>query len=172
MPRARTIWGSLLAALPLSDATAGTTTDSLLVTATVASSCQINSVATLAFGTYDPLIIHSDRTGTDLSANGLLTLSCTRSSLAVITLGQGAHPAPGSTDAVPLRQMKSGDLVLAYELFQDASHAIRWGNGPDDAVQLTGSGGVDPVALHGVIRKGQNVPAGSYTDIVIVTVTF
>ena len=155
------------------EATAGTTTNNLLVTATVANSCAINSATALAFGTYDPVGANSASVGTDLTANnGLLTITCTRSASTTITLGQGINPANGSTDTAPLRQMKLGNYVLAYTLYQDAGHTSDWGNTLGTAVQRIASGGPDSITVYGVVPRGQSVPAGSYTDIVVVTVTF
>jgi len=89
-----------------------------------------------------------------------------------ITLGQGQNPSPGSTDTNPVRRMTDGDgNYLLYELYQDESNTIIWGNTDQTGLSLTGTGSASNVNLYIKIPAGQNVPAGNYQDTVQVTAT-
>jgi len=148
---------------------AGTQTANLSVTATVAANCTITT-APVAFGAYDPVVANAT---TPLDGTGTVTVTCTTGSATTITLGQGTNPATGSTDAAPLRQMKdSGTDVLAYALYQDNGRTTVWGNTAGTGVADTGNGAAQNVTVYGAVAAGQNVPAASYSDTVVATVTF
>ncbi|WP_107805787.1 Csu type fimbrial protein [Nodularia spumigena] len=84
-----------------------------------------------------------------------------------ITLGQGQNPSTGSTDTQPVRRMTDGaGNYLLYELYQDESRTIIWGNTDKTALSLTGTGSASNVNLYIKIPAGQNVPAGNYQDTV------
>jgi spore coat protein U-like protein len=148
-------------------ASAATQTSDLHVSATVAASCTIDASAGLAFGTYDPIVTNAS---TDLAATGSLDTTCTNGFDATVTLGQGANAGAGSTDSAPVRRMTDGTNFLNYELYTAADHATVWDNTTGTTVTETGA----PVTtdVFGVVTAGQNVPAGSYTDTVVATVTF
>lgn len=148
---------------------AGTATSNLSVTATVSANCTITT-APVAFGPYDPIVTNAT---SPLDGSGTVSVTCTNGSAVKITLGQGSNAASGSTDAAPLRQMKdSGTDVLAYSLYQDTGRSTVWGNTPSTGVAETGTGAVQNVTVYGAVAAGQNVPAASYSDTVIATVTF
>ncbi len=148
---------------------AGTATSNLSVTATVSANCTI-STAPVAFGAYDPIVANAT---SPLNGTGTVTVTCTNGSAATITLGQGTNAASGSTDAAPLRQMKdSSTHVLAYSLYQDTGRTTVWGNTAGTGVAETGTGAVQNVTVYGAVPAGQNVPAASYSDTVVATVTF
>ena len=148
---------------------AGTQTSNLLVTATVSANCSITT-APVAFGAYDPVTANAT---TALTSTGTVTVTCTTGSTGTITLGQGANPGGGSTDIAPARQLKdAGTDVLAYSLFQDVGHATVWGNTAGTGVASLGTGTTAAVTVYGSIAAGQNVPAGSYSDTVVATVSF
>lgn len=148
---------------------AGTATSNLSVTATVTANCSI-STAPVAFGSYDPV---SANATSPLNGSGTITVTCTSGDAAKITLGQGSNPGTGSTDAAPVRQMKdTGTDVLAYALYQDSGRTTVWGNTAATGVAQTGTGSAQNVTVYGAVTAGQNVPAGSYSDTVVATVTF
>ncbi|CAM4451866.1 MULTISPECIES: fruiting body development fimbrial-like coat protein PRU [Myxococcus] len=159
-----------------SSAEAATATANLNVTANVGGSCAIGSGGgggTLNFGTYDPIIVNS-ALGIDLFGTGTLSVQCTLLGTAVITLGQGLHPASGSTDAAPQRRMRntaSADY-LAYGLNQDVTRLIGWGNTAGSGLPFLGTGLPVPVLVYGTVPRGQNVPSGTYNDTVVATITF
>lgn len=143
---------------------AGTATSNLSVSATVANNCTIETPS-LPFSSYDP--------NYNASITGSILAYCTTGSSATITLGQGANAASGSTDASPSRRLSNGSGVfLNYNLYQDSPATVIWGNtdGTGVVINDTGTGAVKTV--YGKIPSGQKVPAGSYTDTVVATITF
>ena len=146
---------------------AATSTANLAVSATVAANCTI-SAGSVAFGAYDPIVANAAAAKT---ATGTVTTTCTNGSAAYITLSQGLHAAGGSTDAAPLRQMISGTNALKYFLYSDLSSAV-WGNTGSSGKADTGTGVASALTVYGSIPAAQNVPAGTYADTVVATVTF
>lgn len=144
-----------------------TAVSNLNVSATVTSTCSISAGA-LAFGGYDPVV------GAQVDGQATLSVSCTKGATATITLGQGANAAGGSTDQAPVRRMKdAGSNNLAYSLFSDASRSTVWGNTAGTGVGYTSTGSAAAsIIVYGRIAAAQDLPAGSYTDTVIATVTF
>lgn len=150
-------------------AEAGTATSNLNVTATVSANCTVTTNA-VAFGAYDPV---SANASSALNGTGAVIVTCTSGSLAAIALGQGANAAAGSTDVDPARRMKDATTnYLSYELFTDAARTLEWGNTPLTDVDHIGTGTQTSITVYGRVPAAQNVPAGSYTDTVVATVTF
>jgi len=149
-------------------ARAGAAQEDLAVSASVADNCVIETTP-LAFGSYDPITTHA---ASELTGTGTVTVTCTSGASAVVKLGQGANSDTGSTDAAPARRMKSGANYLAYALFSDTLREVLWGNTAGTGVAHTGDGAAEVLTVYGSIGAGQNVPAGTYTDTVVATVTF
>jgi spore coat protein U-like protein len=148
---------------------AATATSNLAVTASVTANCTI-ATAPVAFGAYDPV---SANATTALSGTGTVNVTCTSGASTTITLGQGANADVGSTDAAPARRMNDGGTnYLSYALYQDSGHTTVWGNTVGTGVAKTGTGVQVGVTVYGAVTAGQNVPAGSYSDTVVATVTF
>lgn len=138
------------------------------VTTTVNPDCTI-STSPLQFGNYNPVGTH--RTN-PLDNQGAVIVSCTPGAITTITMGQGLNAGPGSTDAAPLRRMASGANRLSYTLFQDTGRTTLWGNTAGTGLGYTGTGSSSNLGVFGRVAAGQNVPAGSYTDTVVATITF
>jgi spore coat protein U-like protein len=148
---------------------AGTATSNLSVTATVAANCSITT-APVAFGSYDPVTANAT---SPLTSTGTVTVLCTSGASGTITLGQGSNPGTGSSDTAPVRQLKdAGTDVLGYTLYQDTGRTTVWGNTAGTGVASTGTGTANAITVYGSVAAGQNVPAGSYSDTVVATVTF
>jgi spore coat protein U-like protein len=153
------------------NAWAGTGTTSFNVTATVVNDCIINST-NIAFGNYDPT------SAVALTAQGSVTAKCTKGDSVSVALGQGANPAPGSTAAVPARQMNNGANVLPYHIYIAAAPSVtEWGTGTvgtnEPAAQTSTSVATAlTFTTYGSLPAGTDVPAGAYSDTVIATVTF
>lgn len=144
-------------------------TGNLSASSTVVNNCTV-STAPVAFGDYDP-VSANDATARD--ATGTVTVTCTSGAAATVKLGQGANADPGSTDAAPLRRLTDGTNFLSYQLYSDAGRTTVWGNDGATDVDHTGTGAAVDLTVYGRIAAGQNtVPAGSYTDTVLVTVSF
>lgn len=150
-------------------ADAATATDNLSVTASVAANCSI-STAAVAFGAYDPIVTNASAA---LDGTGTVSVTCTDGASTTITLAQGANADVGSTDDAPVRRMNDGGTnYLAYLLYSDAGRTTVWGNTAPTGLAHTGSGLVTNLTVYGRTTGGQNVPAGSYSDTVIATITF
>ena len=130
-------------------------------------SCSIGNVTSVAFGAYDPF------SGIDLDSTGSLTYQCSGvgpSDTIVIHLGRG-----GSSGFFP-RQMSNGGATLSYNLFLDASRLSVWGDGTGGTSLY---GPVTPpessnttVNIFGRIPAGQNIPVGSYSDTLVITLIY
>ncbi len=164
---------ALLAGLSLiaSPARAGTATSNMAVSMTVAANCTISAGA-LSFGGYDPITANAS---TNLNGTAGLSVSCTGGAAGVITLGQGSNGATSSSDSAPLRQASNGagtPSFLSYALYQDTGRTTVWGNTAGTGASYTGTGSQTLVTVYASVAAGQNVPAGSYSDTVVATVTF
>lgn len=156
---------AVLLALCVSNTHADTATGNLSVTASVSKTCTLTTTA-VAFGTYDPAA------GTDTTATGAVTVTCTSGTGYTVALDAGANPGTaGDTDT---RRMKANTSdYLPYLLYQDAAHTTPWGNsGGEILTGQIGDGSAQTIDVHGVVLKNQYVAAGSYVDTVIVTVTY
>jgi spore coat protein U-like protein len=87
-----------------------------------------------------------------------------------LKMGQGLHPAPGSTDNNPLRRMRNGSYYATYQLYEDAVHTLIWDNRGND-VKTTR---VFPytATVYGRIPGLQTVSPGVYSDTIVATVHF
>ena len=147
------------AALLTAPTQAATSTGSLTVTATVASTCSVNS-PTLAFGTYNPASV-SDST-TDIS------VTCTNTTPYTVGLDAGSGTGASVTD----RKMMNGANLLNYTLYSDAGRTANWGNTTGVWKSATGNGAAQVHTVYGRIPASQYVDPGSYSDTVVITVTY
>jgi spore coat protein U-like protein len=133
------------------------------VSATVQSSCLISASA-MAFGSYDPV------NASPTNATSSITVTCTTGTSFVVGLSAGS--ATGAT--VSARQMSNAAPRLNYSLFTDSSRTSNWGNTPgvDALAPVTATGSPSVITVYGRIAAQQNIPAGSYSDTVTVTVTY
>jgi spore coat protein U-like protein len=141
-------------------AAAETETGQLTVSASVLSGCALIG-GTLDFGNY----ISGQES--DLDATGEIRF--------VNCIGTLRFELDGGGNGnVNDRKMRGADGTLDYQIYTSASRNSVWGMGGNAFVLplngATPSSGFVPV--HGRIRGGQAVPAGNYTDIVNITLTF
>lgn len=153
--------------LSLGTTHANTNTANLSVSAQVTSTCSITA-GSLAFPNYDPVA------AAQVDGSAALTVSCTKGASVALTLGEGAHAGTGSTPAAPVRRMADASSnFLGYTLYTDAGRSTVWGNTGATGVSYTSTtSAANPVSVYGRIAASQDVPAGSYTDTVVATVTF
>ena len=148
---------------------AATATSNLSVTASVSANCSISTSA-VAFGAYDPVGTHA---ASPLNGTGSVSVTCTSGASTTVTLGQGSNADTGSTAAAPLRRMKdAGTNFLSYALYSDTGRTTTWGDTAPTGLPHTGTGTLTALTVYGQIPAGQNVPATSYSDTVVATVTF
>lgn len=153
---------ALVSALALTglNVSAATVTDNLSVTATVIKNCSIDATASLlAFGDYDAVVANLSA-AKDAAAS--VDVTCTDGATGVL-LGAG-----NGTDFVGTRRMSSGANRLPYELYSDAGRTTAFGT----AEPVTADGTAQTIDIYGRIPAGNAAPVGSYTDTVVMTVTF
>lgn len=144
-------------------AKAATASTTIAVSATVQASCTVSATA-LTFGSYNPL------SSTPLDATSTITVNCTTGTS--YTVGLNAGGTSGAT--VTTRQMLQSANTLNYSLFRDSGHTNNWGNTPgtDTPASVIATTSAAATTVYGRIPALQNVPAGSYTDTVQVTVNY
>jgi len=148
-------------------AQAGTTGTSFAVTATVVNSCVVNSASAMAFGNYDVNL-------GAVTSTSAININCTKSDTYTIALNYGANGGSAAN-----RIMANGTNLLDYNLFVDSGYANVWNSTCGSGMNCDGGTGAGPgvgnaqsYTVYGKIPAGQNVPAGSYSDTITVTVTF
>ena len=147
------------AILPLAIASvpaqAGTTTSTFQVTATVVTSCVINSAGTLGFGNYDV------NAGAAITGTSTINVNCTKNTPYTIALNYGIH---GGTAANRIMQ-DAGTDTLNYNLYTDSGYTLVWnsscgaGNNCDSGTGAgPGVGNQQTYTVYGQLPAGQNVP--------------
>ncbi|MET3441077.1 spore coat protein U-like protein [Variovorax paradoxus] len=123
-----------------------------------AAQCTVSTTG-LAFGAYAPFSTAPN------NSNGSVQITCDAVASYSIALATGGS---GSFD----RAMASGTYRLKYNVFTEPSRTIVWGDGTGGSSSVTGSGTAATIPLFGRIPARQNVGVGSYTDTLIVTVSY
>lgn len=123
-----------------------------------ASQCSV-AVVGVTFGNYD---VFSSQ---DTDVAGTITVSCQSASTYSISLSPGV----GSLVA---RRMTNGVNQLAYNLFTDPQRLTIWGDGSAGTTTVNATGTGASYTVFGRIPAGQNAYVGSYSDTIIVTVTY
>ena len=144
---------------------------------THAATCTI-STAGVAFATYDPTVV------TAATMTGTVSLNCTyilTGASATLTL------AAGSSGTFANRTMVLSARSLTYNLYLDAGHTQVFGDGTAGTATFTGcylglsfpcpgggntSGMAFAVPVYGLVPAGQDLPAGTYADTMVLTVTY
>lgn len=155
---------ALCTASVASPAVAGTRTTDMDVSATVTGNCTI-SASELAFPDVDTL------SGTAVTGTGGLSVRCTNGTgwTAAADIGDGSGASYTN------RRMTAGGNTLNYNLFTSGTYGTVWGDGTGGSATIggTGTGSVQNITIHGRIPAGQTaVPAGDYTDLIGITVTY
>lgn len=173
---------AVVMASAMGNASAATTASTLSVTATVQNQCVVTTgTMTLANsgGVIQPAI-HVEGVG-----SAVISAKCTKgTTIGFIQLDKGANPV-GTTSFV--RHLKNGAYTMAYQLCSDSGTtcATPWGDtsGNTDGLgnyfsPTTGNvsaSNATPLTftVYGVLPiSSQDVPAGTYTDTVNVTVNY
>jgi spore coat protein U-like protein len=146
-------------------ANAGSSNANLLVTATVQTACAFGTV--LSPATSFPLSfgIFSIGTGGDKDVAATVDVEC--AAITPFTLRAGG--TPGS------RTMSDGGTgTLIYDIYTDAGRTIPMGNTVANQISSPGSSGITAVSIFGRIPQAGNAlaPLGTYTDTVLLTLTF
>jgi spore coat protein U-like protein len=140
--------------------------------AAVTFTCTVSATG-VAFGSYNPLNSVGD------SAVGSWTVTCNAIGSGSATVAGTLTLSTGSSGSYATRTMKSGSNALKYNIYLTPSYAQIIGDGsagtyaPSDSGTVT-AGQVYQVTgnMYGLMPPLQDVPAGSYTDAIVVTVTY
>lgn len=130
-----------------------------LLFAPIASATCSLGVQGVNFGDYDFL------SSQNLDSVGHVTVTCDVSASFTISLSTGAGTYASRT-------MQSGTHQLHYNLFTDAAHTIVWGDGTGGSATVSGSGTSIDEIVYGSVPAGQNPYVGTYSDTIVVTLTF
>jgi spore coat protein U-like protein len=138
-----------------------------LLTAAPAHGCTV-SLSGVSFGAYD------GRDAAPDDSSGTITALCPpniRAPVIAIEAGQSGSFFP--------RTLRSGGSTLSYNLFTSLARTTVWGNGAGGTATVTLTGGTVNAGtrqltrtIYGRIPPLQNVPAGTYSDTLMVTITF
>jgi len=139
----------------------GETAGQLVVSVNVVASCRLSlDTAALSFGDVQQGAAAAD-------ARAELGVTCSRQQPYAIGFDYGEH-AQGAR-----RRMSNGSAEVEYELYADAAHQQPIGpRGSGSELRGTGDGTQQRLPVYGRLEVGQNTPAGTYTDVVRMTVTW
>jgi spore coat protein U-like protein len=140
----------------------GNASTSFTVSATVVSNCNV-SAANLNFGTVGTLTSNVD-------ASSTMNVTCTNG--APYDVGLSAGNGTGAT--VTNRKMTSGGgATVNYALYQNSGRTTNWGNTVGtDTVSGTGTGSAQALTVYGRIPSQVTPAPATYTDTIVVTVTY
>lgn len=130
----------------------------------LAVTCAITSTGSVSFGSYNSL------NGVPTDSVGNIVVDCDKEPKdAVATISSG------NSGTSLQRKMANGGSFLNYNLYTNSSRTTVWGNGSSGTGVVTF--GVKPqshyvLPIYGRIPPLQNVPKGSYSDVLLVTITF
>lgn len=144
---------------------AGSGTANVNVSASVVNDCNINASYTLAFGNYDPVVTNAS-SGSDLTANGSIGVTCTKNDSVTISLSNGSNYAS------PNRRMNNGTNYLSYNIYTTSGLSTIWNS--TNTVSLTSSSALSATnfTLYGDVPKGQDLAAAAFADTVVATITY
>lgn len=123
-----------------------------------AATCNV-SPQSVNFGNYDTLA------SATVDGVGNVSVTCDAETTFTIALGTG-------TGTYSARQMTSGANVLEYNLHTDASRLTVWGDGSAGTATVARTAATAEVTVYGRLPARQNVPAGQYSDTLVVTVSY
>jgi len=154
----------LLLAPACASLTSPSSTFSFTVSANVINDCTIAST-NINFGTAGIL-------SSTLAATGTLTVACTNNDAYSIAISAGAGSGASVADRVMTRS--GGTDKIHYQLYQNASYSLPWGDGTNGTTALTGTGtgSSQSVTVYARVLPQTTPQAGTYIDTVIATITY
>ncbi|MGN7964212.1 Csu type fimbrial protein [Brucella sp. 22210] len=129
------------------------------VTANVDRTCTV-SATSINFGNHGVLTSNVD-------ATGALSVSCTTNLPYSVSLNGGL-----SNTTPTQRRMTLGSNAVIYGLYTNAARSIPWGNTTGQIVTGTGTGTAQSLTVYGRVAPQTTPPPGTYSDTVVVTVSY
>ncbi|MFN7643404.1 MAG: spore coat U domain-containing protein [Burkholderiales bacterium] len=159
----RIVLATLLAGIG-APALAATATSTFTVNGTVVATCSVSATA-LNFGASIPTPVNSN-----IDATSTITATCSNAVPFSVALNAGN----GAGATVVTRKMSSGPNTVNYAMYTDAGRTTVWGDGtPGSSINtLTGTGAAQAIPVYGRIPTGQTPAIGTYSDTILVTLTF
>lgn len=127
----------------------------------------------VVFGSYNP------QSASPRDSTGTVTVTCV---VGISLLDSAAYDiklSAGNSGSYVARQLNLVSSSLNYNLYVDSARTQVWGNGTggtsyrSDAYScLLGCTEIRNYTVYGRIPAQQNIAAGAYTDVIIVTVTY
>lgn len=114
----------------------------------------------ISFGNYDVF------NPAPVSSTGRITVSCNRTSSYTITA------STGNSGNFLLRQMSFGSYRLAYNLYINNTYSTVWGNGNTGTAAIVNTAVSGTHTIFGQLPARQNVASGTYSDTLIVILSF
>lgn len=134
------------------------------------------STSGVAFGVYDATL------GTPNDATGPLTVTCAHVSGGATRVSYALALSTGSSGSYAQRLLRAGAATLNYNLFDSATRTRVWGNGTGGTGLVGGTLVVGPGTgnnnrqvshpVYGRIPAQQDAATGTYSDSILVTLTF
>lgn len=132
------------------------------VSATVTANCSV-SATPMNFGSSGSLASAA------VDAAAAVSVSCSNGTAYTVSLSAGF----GSGATVAARKMAAGFNSITYSLYRDSGRTQVWGNTiGTDTVGGTGTGSAVSHTVYGRVPVQATPPPGSYSDTVVVTVTY
>lgn len=133
-------------------------------------SCSASATPT-SFGTYNPF------SQAPLDTTGRVTVTC--QDVLNIVVSYTIRLSAGSSGDYTTREMAGPGYQLQYNLYTDSARSSVWGDGSGGSATVSDGyllAVLFPVVrsydVYGRITGGQNVPPGSYSDTIIVTIDY
>jgi len=146
---------------------AASKSQNMSVQAQVNANCNFTSANAMNFPSYDPAGANATL---PLGGTVVVDVRCTRGATVQIGIDTGAH---AGLAAPSTRAMQNGAFNLGYDFYRDATYTTLWTNSAPGWYSFTSpSNAPNPVTVYGKVPENQDVPAGTYTDTVIVTVNY
>jgi spore coat protein U-like protein len=119
------------------------------------------SASSIDFGSY------RGSSANALDGVGTITVSCNQPPTgAVLVIGKGG------SGTYYQRRMTAGTNILEYNLFTSAARTSVWGEGGASGTTVVPISGSGAYTVYGRVFGAQKVPVGSYSDVVVVTLTY
>jgi len=128
-----------------------------------ATSCAIDSVTPVNFGTYNVFSAFTNNNGI-----GSITIRCQGGgSIFIVSLSSG------QSNSYVSRLMRSGGSTLNYNLYTSAARIMVWGDGTGGSSTMTvNRNSTTTLSVFGQIPAGQDAAVGTYTDNITTIINF